>query len=267
MLSAVIAILIDIHLFTVALSIYLHRGIAHNQFECSPGLSHVFRFILWLDKWNWKNYQQTYTAQHRKHHLYSDTKLDPHSPYHVGFFGIFDFNHTDPNRPYYVTPEEVQHYASDVKSPDDWMQRHVYDSTMIKLTFLNWKEEFLGWVDIQLSYFVTFFIFYLFFGFTNALLLTLFHYMILLRYIIPFVMNYLFHKGPFSYAQSRGEDKSKILFPIGILFAGEELHTYHHNDPWNPNNARRWFEFDISYVYIKIFAFFKLIKLKDQHAN
>ena len=73
------------------------------------------------------------------------------------------------------------------------------------------------------------------------------------------------HKGiiGFNYVKEHvGQDKSRIIFPIGILLAGEELHVNHHNQPWNPNFKRRWFEFDIGWMYIKIFEFFKLLKLK-----
>jgi stearoyl-CoA desaturase (delta-9 desaturase) len=34
---------------------------------------------------------------------------------------------------------------------------------------------------------------------------------------------------------------------------GDELHSNHHAHPNNPNNKYRWFEFDLGFIYIKIF--------------
>jgi stearoyl-CoA desaturase (delta-9 desaturase) len=207
---------------------------------------------------------QSLVAQHRKHHKYSDTENDPHSPYNRGIRGIFDFKHTDPSRGYYLTPEEVEFYAPDIKTPDDWIQRNIYDRARLKICLVAWNQKSY-WFDLNLSFIILFLIFWPFVGFIGAVGLVFFHHLILQRYIRPFLNNYMSHKGiiGFNYVKENvGQDKSRIVFPIGILLAGEELHANHHNQPWNPNFKRRWFEFDIGWIYIKIFEFFKLLKLK-----
>jgi fatty-acid desaturase len=80
-----------------------------------------------------------------------------------------------------------------------------------------------------------------------------------------FIGNYAFHKFGFEYAGHKNlNDKSKNLFPIGILLGGEELHNNHHNMPYRPNYRHRWFEVDIGYVYAKIFEIFGLLKISKE---
>jgi stearoyl-CoA desaturase (delta-9 desaturase) len=46
--------------------------------------------------------------------------------------------------------------------------------------------------------------------------------------------------------------------PFGIIVGGEELHSNHHLDPASPRLSLKWWEFDIGWMYLKIFEFFKL---------
>jgi stearoyl-CoA desaturase (delta-9 desaturase) len=263
-MDILIAILIDLHIGEIVISLYLHRGIAHGQLIFNPLLDHIFRFFTWLNGFDWPNFHQSMVAQHRKHHKYSDTENDPHSPHYLGFRGIFDFKHTDPSRGYYLTPEEVEFYAPDIKTPDDWIQRNIYDRARLKMCLIDWNQRSY-WFDLNLSFIILFLIFWPFVGAVSAVGLVFFHHLILQRYIVPFLNNYMFHRIGFNYVKGNvGHDKSCILFPIGILLAGEELHANHHNQPWNVKFSRKWFEFDIGWMYINILAFFKLIKIKSK---
>ena len=62
-------------------------------------------------------------------------------------------------------------------------------------------------------------------------------------------------------------DNSRNLFPIGVVAAGEEMHHNHHKQPMNPNLRRRWFEFDIGHMYLKLFSIFGLITFKTNFIN
>jgi len=50
--------------------------------------------------------------------------------------------------------------------------------------------------------------------------------------------------------------------PWGILIGGEELHNNHHLDPASPKFSRRWFEFDIGWMYIRVLEFIGLATVK-----
>ncbi|PYM46189.1 MAG: hypothetical protein DME16_15390 [Candidatus Rokuibacteriota bacterium] len=69
----------------VATSVYLHRGLAHRALTLHPIADFFFRIILWIttgqDRRQW-------VAVHRKHHAFTDTEKDPHSPLVHGFWRI-----------------------------------------------------------------------------------------------------------------------------------------------------------------------------------
>lgn len=264
-LNLLITLLVDYHIINTVTSLYFHRCITHRSLEFTPILEHIFRFFAWVMGWDWPNVNQSYAAQHRKHHMFSDSKQDPHSPYHVGVFGIVDFNHSDPSRPYYLTPEEQNHYAPDVKTPDDWVQKKIYDRARIKFNFVLWNNQKCC-ITFKLSYLILFTLFWPFVGALSAIFLVFFHHAILLRYISPFIANYTLHKYGFNYVKEHtNEDKSMILLPWAIVGCGEELHANHHSQPGNPKFSHRWFELDIGWMYIKILSFFKLLKIRNKN--
>jgi stearoyl-CoA desaturase (delta-9 desaturase) len=78
---------------------------------------------------------------------------------------------------------------------------------------------------------------------------------------IPFwaagVINGLGHW--IGYRNGKTRDNSRNLVPWGIVIGGEELHNNHHIEPASPKLSRRWFEFDIGWMWIKIFESVKLV--------
>jgi stearoyl-CoA desaturase (delta-9 desaturase) len=66
------------------------------------------------------------------------------------------------------------------------------------------------------------------------------------------------------YRNGETKDHSRNVSPIGILIGGEELHNNHHLDPANPKLSRRWFEFDIGWMWFKLF---ELLGLAHQRVN
>jgi stearoyl-CoA desaturase (delta-9 desaturase) len=52
------------------------------------------------------------------------------------------------------------------------------------------------------------------------------------------------------------------MIPIGIIIGGEELHNNHHLEPANPKLSRKWFEFDIGWMWLSIFKFIRLAKTR-----
>lgn len=226
----------------IVISIFLHRGIAHKCFTFSPAFSYFCRCVMWLHGRWWPNWMQYYAALHRKHHVCSDTINDPHSPFNGPFLDIIDT--TNRTRNYYLTDEEVNKYAADVKTPTDWLELNLFQ-----------KYPNLGRVIWSLIYFILFGPFAAIFYFVISL------------YFIPFEMiigNWVFHKIGFRYVKNKKSDKSLNSSPWGIIWAGEELHANHHDQPWNPNFAHRWFEFDLGWQVAKLLIWVRLIKLRHK---
>src|ERR1044071_8911345 len=68
-----------------ATTIYLHRVLAHRSLTVRPAVAMVFRVIIWLMT---GIAPRAWVAVHRRHHAFSDTPQDPHSPIVLGFWAV-----------------------------------------------------------------------------------------------------------------------------------------------------------------------------------
>jgi stearoyl-CoA desaturase (delta-9 desaturase) len=64
------------------------------------------------------------------------------------------------------------------------------------------------------------------------------------------------------YRNGETKDHSRNISPWGIVIGGEELHNNHHLEPANPKLSRKWFEFDLGWMWFKIFELSRLAKLR-----
>lgn len=233
-MNEILYTLIVTHITIVCVTLFLHRGQAHKSIIFNPILSHFMRFWLWLTT---GQITKQWVAIHRKHHRYSDIEGDPHSPhvygiYNVLFKGAFLY-HT-------ASKDKIMVDTYGVGTPDDWMERNVYSKHSrlgISLLFL-FNVLLFGWLGI------------LIWGIQ----------MIWIPFWAAGVINGVGHW--FGYRNGVTKDHSRNIVPLGIIIGGEELHNNHHLEPANPKLSRRWFEFDISWMYLNILIFFRLAKLK-----
>lgn len=241
--TAIITFLIIMHVTFVVFSIYIHRGKGHHYFSFTPGLEHFFRFWVWITmQYSWPNWMQHYAAQHRKHHKYSDTETDPHSPYQLTFTQMLDYKHNEPGRPYYISTEEMKLYAPDIITATDWIELNLYSKYPRLGTIIFW---------IVLT---------ILFGLPGAVMGAFFRYGF--NPCAAILANYGYHKIGFTYAGNSGADKSKIFFP-GIFGGGEVLHAHHHNDTTTPYFNRYWWEIDTGWLYCRVLIAMKLMKLTN----
>ena len=227
--------LVVTHITIICVTLYLHRGQAHRGIEFHPILEHFMRFWLWLTT---GMVTKEWVAIHRKHHRYVDGYLDPHSPRIYGilrvlFGGVLLYTAASKNT------KEVNQYG--VGTPNDWIENNVYTKYsnvgVLLLLILN-TLLFHGWGIviwfIQMAW-------------------------------IPFwaagVINGIGHW--FGYRNTNTMDFSRNIIPFGFLIGGEELHNNHHENPANPKLSSKWWEFDIGWLWLKVFSFFKLAKVKN----
>ncbi len=125
---------------TFATTVYLHRALAHRSLNLHPSVAFVFRAILWITT---GIAPRAWVAVHRKHHAFSDTEQDPHSPVVLGFWAVQLGN----VRLYRATINDgvtVTKYSRDLP-PDRW-DRALFDHALpglaIGITFLI---LLLGW--------------------------------------------------------------------------------------------------------------------------
>lgn len=233
----VLWVLITSHITIAFVSLYLHRCLTHRHFVPHPVLAHVFRLYLWLTD---GVIAKPWVAQHRKHHKYTDVWGDPHSPKLFGYVKVTAHCFI-PNfvriYQYFDTDWALEHYGAGC--PDDWLERNIY-ARYPRVGLLIWLAitcAIWGWWGIALWTFHLFWVPM----WTTAAITGFAHW--------------------FGYQNPGARDNSRNLFPIGIQIVGDELHNNHHIDPANPNFARRWFEFDLGYQYIRLLEWLGLLKL------
>ena len=233
-MTELIYTLIVTHITIVCVTVFLHRGQAHRGLTFHPILSHFMRFWLWLTT---GMVTKQWVAIHRKHHRYSDKDGDPHSPHVFGiktvlFKGALLYHEASKDK------DMVNTYG--VGTPSDWMEHNVYT-----------PHSRLG---ISILFLLNFWLF----GWIGALIWGI--QMIWIPLWAAGVINGVGHY--WGYKNGQTLDHSCNIAPWGIIIGGEELHNNHHLDPANSKLSKRWFEFDIGWMWIKIFSYANLIKIK-----
>ena len=234
-MNIILYTLIVTHITIACVTIFLHRGQAHRGLEFHPILSHFMRFWLWLTT---SMSTKQWVAIHRKHHQYSDHEGDPHTPHVYGIwrvlFGGALLYHTASK-----DVDMVNRYG--IGTPDDWVEQNVYTKhnklgIIIMLLVNLWLFGLVGFVvwGVQMLW-------------------------------SPFwaagIVNGLAHWWGYRNGETR--DHSRNISPWGIIIGGEELHNNHHLNPASPKLSKQWFEFDIGWMYIKIFERLKLLKIRN----
>jgi stearoyl-CoA desaturase (delta-9 desaturase) len=227
--------LVMTHITIVCVTLFLHRGQAHRGIEFHPILEHFMRFWLWLTT---GMITKQWVAIHRKHHRFSDQEGDPHSPVVYGIKNIF----LRGVYYYYLAAKDTSILFSYGKgTPNDWMERSVYTP------YNKYGILLMLLIDILL------------FGPWGVLIWGI--QMIWIPFWAAGVINGVGHW--FGYRNGTTKDQSRNISPWGILIGGEELHNNHHLDPASPKMSRRWFEFDIGWMWLSLFRAVGLAKIRS----
>jgi stearoyl-CoA desaturase (delta-9 desaturase) len=226
--------LVVTHITIVSVTVYLHRYSAHRALQLHPALQHFFRFWLWLTT---AMNTREWTAIHRKHHAKCETRDDPHSPVIKGLGNVMRRG-AELYQEEARNPETLRIYGKNC--PDDWIERTLYSR------FPNLGVSLLLVLDLLL------------FG---ALGLTVWAIqMVWIPFWAAGVVNGLGHAVGYRNFECR--DAATNLLPWGILIGGEELHNNHHTYPNSAKlSVRRW-EFDMGWVWIKLFSWLGLAKVQ-----
>jgi stearoyl-CoA desaturase (delta-9 desaturase) len=233
-MTEILYTLVMVQITIVAVTLYLHRSQAHRSLEFHPLLGHFFRFWLWLTT---GMVTKQWVAIHRKHHRFTEQEGDPHSP-HVYGIGQVVFKGAGLYHTASKDSQMVEQYGAG--TPNDWIEQHLYTphsraGIMLMLLInvalfgawglLVWGIQML-WIPLWAA------------GFINGIG----HW--------------------WGYRNGETRDSSRNILPWAIWVGGEELHNNHHLEPANPKLSRKWFEFDIGWMWFKIFEFVKLAKVR-----
>ena len=223
--TALVYTLVVTHITIIAVTVYLHRHVAHRALDLSQGLAFFFRMWLWLttgmDTKEW-------TAVHRKHHAKTETKDDPHSPQVYGLKEIF-WKGVE----YYRRAKSEETLAKYGKgTPEDWWEINVFKAH----SYLG--VGIMAAVDIAL------------FGSVGILIWAV--QMLWIPIFAAGVINGVCHHT--GYRNFETPDAATNLVPWGILIGGEELHNNHHAYPNSAKLSVKPWEFDIGWFWVRLFA-------------
>lgn len=234
LLTLVVFTLIVTHITIVSVTVYLHRFSAHRSLELHPALQHFFRAWLWVTT---SMGTLDWTSVHRKHHATCETEDDPHSPQVKGLGEIF-WNGVAHYKAA-CTPETHARYGKGC--PDDWVERNVYSrypSAGIALMFV---------IDVAL------------FG---ALGITVWAVqMVWIPLFAAGVINGVGHS--WGYRNFECPDAATNVSPWGIIIGGEELHNNHHTYPNSAKLSQKPWEFDMGWLWIRLFEICGLAKARS----
>jgi len=236
---AVIA-LIDTHITTTCVTLYLHRCQTHRSIAFHPMVEHFMRFWLWVRT---AMPTREWVAVHRCHHANVDSDKDPHSPivygiWRVVFWGTALYHTAAHNKAL------VEQYGKG--TPNDVIERRIYEPfSLLGPTFTL----------------ITNLLFFGMWGFAMWLV-----EMAWIPFFAAGVINGLGHW--WGYRNFETPDHSRNL-PGRIwwlITAGEALHNNHHHIQNAEQFSMRRGELDPGYWYFCILRTLGLARLRQESA-
>lgn len=212
----------------LGITVGYHRMLSHQAFETYPWVRGLHLFFAALTM------QQgpiAWARIHRAHHQFSDTIRDPHPQ----LFGIF-FGHLGWS---FLAHREIGRSDIVRRIPDD----------LINDPIVRFFETF--WYPIFLASFLAL---YLVGGWPMLLWAGFFRTAFVLH--ITWSVNSLTHRWGYRNFETR--DKSVNNWLVGILAWGEGWHNNHHQFPYSARHGIKWWEIDLSWLWIQLLKYFGL---------
>lgn len=222
------------HITILSVTIFLHRHQAHRALDLHPILSHFFRFWLWLTT---GMVTKEWAAIHRKHHAFSDKSGDPHSPHVFGIKKIL-LEGAELYKQESKNLETLEKYGKG--TPNDWVERNLYSKHSILGVFIMLTINIILFGSIGVSIWAI--------------------QMLWIPINAAGIINGIGHY--WGYRNFQCIDKSKNILPIGFFIGGEELHNNHHTFATSAKLSYKWYEFDLGWMWIRIFSMLGLAKVK-----
>lgn len=229
----VLAAFIMVQITMMAVTLYLHRDQAHRAINLHPVIRHFFRFWIWSTS---GMLTREWVAVHRKHHAYCETPDDPHSPQIYGLKKVM-LEGAELYKQEAVKEETLEKFGRG--TPDDWLERNIYER------FPN-----AGIITMVLADLI-------FFGVPGIIIIAV--QMAAMPVFAAGIINGVGHHS--GYRNFECDDAATNIVPWGFLIGGEELHNNHHAFPTSAKFSIRKWEFDIGWLYIRLFAALGLAKV------
>lgn len=215
----------------IGVNLTYHRLLSHRAFKTPKWFEYV---LVTLGTLSAQGPVLPWVAGHRYHHRYADDPIqDIHTPLRGGFWGA-----------HLISIVTITEFFS---SEDIWI-KYVPDLSKDRYyRFLTKYNLYIAWIPLILLYYFGGISYFMWGGFVRVVLM--FH--------ITWLVNSASHM--WGYRNFETPDHSRNCWWVGLLAAGEGWHNNHHAQPKSAAHGMRWFEFDLTWVYIRFFELFGLI--------
>ena len=239
--TGVVLAVVGTYLFgPLGINLCYHRLLSHRSFKCPLWFEHTLAVIgvLCLE-----DTPARWVAAHRQHHHRADDQPDPHSPlvnWFWSYMGWLFIENTDLSR-----IVAYDRYARDI----------------IRDRFYVWLERAFVWVVLAqwVVYFALGFFGALCFGASAQSALqvgaSVWLWGVIVRTIAVWHITWCGNSFPhmWGYRNYETDDNSRNNAIVAIITGGEGWHNNHHAEPNAASNQRHWWEFDFTYMLLRIF--------------
>jgi stearoyl-CoA desaturase (delta-9 desaturase) len=238
-----LGLLLGMYFFTaLGITVGFHRLFVHRSFE-----TYMWMKFIWavLGSMAVQGSLFQWVGLHRRHHQYSDTPDDPHSPQHSGrgVLGLLlGFWHAHIGWFFEASPPDMDRYIQDLSRSRTlrvanrlfllWVALGlVIPAVLGGVITLSWPGVWTGLIWGGLV-------------------------RVFLVHHVTWSVNSACHLWGFRPFES--DDESRNNFVFGILALGEGWHNTHHAFPTSARHGLRWWQIDISYWVIRTLALVRL---------
>jgi len=226
----------------VGINVFYHRYLTHKGFQCPKWLEYTMAV---LGVCCFQDTPARWVAIHRRHHEHADDEPDPHTPVrsflwaHVGWILV-----KSPDLSRY---EIFSRYAKDVLR-DPFYRLLEKQSVYLGIIYVQWVVYFaVGAAIGAISG-----------GVAGALQfgLSLLVWGVFVRTVFnwhnTWAVNSVTHI--WGYRNYETDENSRNNIIVGLLANGEGWHNNHHADPRSARHGHQWWEFDLTYLTIRLFG-------------
>lgn len=227
---------------TLGINIGYHRLLTHRGMNAPKWFEHTLAL---LGVCTMQDTPACWVAMHRIHHQHSDHQPDPHSPlvtFLWGHFGWLMFENRD-----FTNVKDYQRFTRDLlKDPFylklerhwNWLKVYLAVAALYPIVgfVLGWLMSGNLWGGIQ---------------FGSSLLVWGVFVRTVLNWHITWSVNSVTHI--WGYRNYETKDNSRNNWLIGLIANGEGWHNNHHADQRAASHGHRWWEFDVSWLTIRLF--------------
>jgi stearoyl-CoA desaturase (delta-9 desaturase) len=233
--------LIDTHITTTCVTLYLHRAQTHRSVKFNPVIEHFMRLWLWLRT---AMPTQEWVAVHRCHHAHVDKEGDPHSPIFFGIWRVVLFG-TKLYHNAAHNPAIIAQYGKG--TPEDFIEPLYRNASLVgpAVTLVTNVWLFGAW------------------GIAMWLI-----EMAWIPFFAAGVINGLGHWWGYRNFETPDHSTNLPGHIWSFLTCGEALHNNHHHVQNAVKFSMRRGEFDPGYYYYRVLRAFGLaVEVRERHAE